>query len=380
MRDLLERCGAPPPPKVIHVVGTNGKGTVTHFLAAMAQAAGGRIGRFTSPHVEHLRERIAVDGVAIPDEAVRRFVARVRPWGLAGIGFFEWTLALAVEHFAAEGVSLAVIEAGVGARHDATLALRGVIGTVLTNVDLDHLETLGPTLTDIARDKAHVARPGVPLVTGVNEATRAVVLAHAERVGAPVYAIDAVSDLARFPDGAPTLHPPTRVEGARLALALGRLLGFPEGALRAGLATPPPPARFECFTLPHAGVRVPVILDGAHDPAAAERLAVALPEGFVLVFGSLERKRDLPTLAPLRALASAVMLVPADVGEAPPPLPGEPGPATVAHASVEAGLLAALTAAAAAGRTVAIAGSLHLAGLARAWLRARAETPPTARG
>jgi dihydrofolate synthase / folylpolyglutamate synthase len=371
MRALLERLGAPQPPRVLHVVGTNGKGTVTHYLAAMAQRAGERVGRFTSPHVEHFRERIAIDDVAIDDAAIERFVARVRRWDLPGIGFFEWSLALAVEVFAERGVTLAVVEAGVGAKHDATMALPGVIGAVLTNVDLDHVETLGPTLADIARDKAAVARPGVPLVIGVREPERAIVVAQAERVGALVTIVDADQPLARLPAGVATPFPPTRAEGARLALALGRLLGWPEAALAAGLASAPPPARYERFEVDCKAVRVAVILDGAHDPAAAARLATALPEGYVLLFGSLERKRDLPTLAPLRAQARSVHLVPAEVGEGPPPHPAEAGAPTSTYDDVAAGLDAALAEGAACGAVVAIAGSLHLAGVVRPLLRAR---------
>ncbi|MFU8887567.1 MAG: bifunctional folylpolyglutamate synthase/dihydrofolate synthase [Trueperaceae bacterium] len=380
-RRLLDALGAPDPPRVLHVVGTNGKGTVAHLLDAMARAQGLRSGRFTSPHVEDLRERIAIGGEPIGAGEVTDFVARVRPLGRDGIGFFEWTLALAVDAFHRHGVELAVVEAGVGARADATMALPGVIGTVLTNVDLDHVETIGPTLLDVARDKAAVARPGVPLVTGARGEALALVRDVAAGVGAPVWVVDAAQPLARWPDGAPTIDaswPPTRVENARTALTLGRLLGWDEAALARGLASPPPPARFERFRLLVDGRPLLAVLDGAHDPPAAARLADALPAGYALVFASLARKRGLDTLEPLRARAGSVWLTSAEPGEDPPPAPTGPGPATHAEPAVEAALAAAARDAVARGAPLVVAGSLHLAGHARPWLRRSASASATA--
>jgi dihydrofolate synthase / folylpolyglutamate synthase len=377
---LLQALAVPLPARVLHVVGTNGKGTVTHLLAAMADAAGIRAGRFTSPHVEDLRERVAIAGTPVSETDVVAFAHRARALGAPGIGFFEWTLALAVDAFARGGADLAVVEAGVGARYDATMALPGVIGSVLTNVDLDHVETLGPTILDVACDKAAVARPGVPLVTGARGEALALVLRVAEEVGAPAWAIGAGHELARWPLAAPLPDrnwPPTRVENARLALALGRILGWPEAALAAGLASPPPPARFERFTVAEGERPVEVILDGAHDPAAAARLAAALPDGYVLVFGSLARKRDQDTLGPLHTRAGAVWLTRAEEGE---DLPEAPASGAPVHrvADLDEALASACSAAAACGATVVIAGSLHLAGRARPWLRGRDVAAPEA--
>ncbi|MFO8149987.1 MAG: hypothetical protein R6T93_06805 [Trueperaceae bacterium] len=371
-RSLLDALGAPDPPRVLHVVGTNGKGTVAHLLAAMAQAQGLRTGRFTSPHVEDLRERVAVDGVAIGVAEVTGFVARARGLGREGIGFFEWTLALAVDAFHRHGVELAVVEAGVGARADATMALPGVIGTVLTNVDLDHVETIGPTLLDVARDKAAVARRGVPLVTGARGEALALVRHIAAGVGAPVWIVDAAQPLARWPDGGPAVDgawPPTRVDNARAALTLGRLLGWSEAALARGLASPPPPARYERFRLLVDGRPVLAVLDGAHDPTAAARLAAALPAGFALVFANLARKRALDSLEPLRSRAGSVWLTSAEPGEDPPTLPVSAGPATRVVPVLADALAAAARDAAARGAPLVVAGSLHLAGHARPWLR-----------
>lgn len=381
---LLRALGAPSPPRVLHVVGTNGKGTVTHLLAAMAQAQGLRTGRFTSPHVEDLSERVAVDGVPITPAEVTAFVERARGLGLVGIGFFEWTLGLAVDAFHRHGVDLAVVEAGVGARADATMALSGVVGTVLTNVDLDHIETLGPTLLDIARDKSAVARPGVPLVTGARGEALALVLRAAADVGAPVWICDEAQPLARWPAGGPQRDedwPSTRVENARAALTLGRVLGWSEASLARGLAAPPPPARFERFSLRIDDRTVPAVLDGAHDPTAAARLSEALPAGYTLVFANLARKRTLDTLEPLRARAGSLWLTSAEPGEDPPALPAGDGrlPANVVPRLDEA-LEAAARDAAARGATLVVAGSLHLAGHARPWLRRHAVARDAASG
>ncbi len=372
---LLSALGAPNPPRVLHVVGTNGKGTVTHLLAAMAQAEGLRTGRFTSPHVEDLSERVAVDGVPITPAEVTAFVQRARALGLAGIGFFDWTLGLSVDAFHRHGVDLAVVEAGVGARADATMALPRVVGTVLTNVDLDHVETLGPTLQDIARDKAAVARAGVPLVTGARGEALALVLRAAADVGAPVWISDEAQPLARWPAGGPQLDgdwPPTRVENARAALTLGRVLGWSEAALARGLAAPPPPARFERFSLRIGDRTVPAILDGAHDPTAAARLAEALPAGYTLVFANLARKRTLDSLAPLRARAGSLWLTSAEPGEDPPALAAGDDLAARVVAGLDEALEAAAHDAAARDATLVVAGSLHLAGHARPWLRRHA--------
>ena len=372
---LLASLQIPQPARVLHVVGTNGKGTVSYLLAAMAQAHGERTGRFTSPHVEDLRERIAVNGAPIAPEVVARFVAEQPAAGIPGVGFFEWSLALALQHFAAERTTSVVLEAGVGARFDATMAVENVIGTVLTNVTLDHQETLGATISAIASDKAAVARPGVPLVTAARGEALAVVQRVAAEVGAPMWRIDARHRLARWPQAAanrsPLDWPPTRVENARLALTLGRLLGWSEGALAEGLASSPPPARFERFRILHAAAPLEVLLDGAHDPSAGARLAAALPNGYLLLFGSLARKRGVATLQALHPKARAVWLTQAEPGEPVLDLPAAPGPPVRIEADIAAALAGGAEEAQRTGALLVIAGSLHLAGVVRPWLRAR---------
>jgi dihydrofolate synthase / folylpolyglutamate synthase len=369
-RALLDRLGLADPPAVVHVVGTNGKGSVATALAAMATAAGRRSGCFVSPHVEHYRERISVDGAHVADDEVVAFTARARalvedgaPEAIAA-GFFEWTLALALDVYAARGVDVAIVEAGVGARRDATLALRNVRASVVTNVDLDHLETLGPDIASIASDKAAALRPGVPTVTCAVGEGLAILRAEAARVGATLVRCEADEPLAALPPdvaafGRSARWPSTRFDNVRMACAVARLLGWPEAAIEAGARAAPPPARFERFVVDG----VSVVLDGAHDPAAARRLAVDLPPDTVLLFGALTRKQGAATLAALAPHVSRVIVTSADADDAPGAWNAD------AHlADPELALRTAL-AWAGPGGTVAIAGSLYLAGRVRSVLR-----------
>ena len=369
-RALLDRLGLADPPIVVHVVGTNGKGSVATALAAMATAAGRRSGCFLSPHVEHYRERIAVDGVAVSEGEVVAFTARARALVEAGArealdaGFFEWTLALALDVFAARGVGVAIVEAGVGARRDATLALRTVRASVVTNVDLDHLETLGPDIASIASDKAAALRPGVPTVTCATGEALAILRTEAARVGATLMHCDADERWATLPPdvaayGRAAHWPSTRFDNVRMACAVARLLGWPEAAIAVGARAAPPPARFERFVVDG----VDVVLDGAHDPAAARRLAADLPHDTVLLFGALTRKQGAATLAALAPYVSRVIVTSADAHDAPGAWHAD------AHfADPELALRTAL-AWAGPGGTVAIAGSLYLAGRVRSVLR-----------
>ena len=149
----------------LHVGGTNGKGSVTTTLAAVLEAAGLRTGCFTSPHLCSFRERIVVGGRALSErellehaEDVRELVVRF------GLTFFEAVTVLGFHAFAREGVDAAVIEVGLGGRLDATNVIRPLVAAV-TNVAMDHADYLGDTLPKIAREKAGIAKPGVPFVT-----------------------------------------------------------------------------------------------------------------------------------------------------------------------------------------------------------------------
>lgn len=151
---------------VIHVAGTNGKGSTACMLASVAREAGVRTGLYTSPHLVRFTERIRVDGRAIPERKVVRYLRLLFPTiEKTRATFFEAVTAIAFRHFADEGVGLAVIETGLGGRLDATNVVTPLV-SVITSIGLDHQQYLGGTLRAIAREKAGIIKPGVPCVTG----------------------------------------------------------------------------------------------------------------------------------------------------------------------------------------------------------------------
>ena len=172
----------------IHVAGTNGKGSCSHTLAAILQAAGYRTGLYTSPHLVDFRERIRVDGRPVEEEYVtdfvekhRRFFEPLRP------SFFELTTAMAFAYFAERKVDVAVVEVGLGGRLDCTNIIRPDL-CVITNISFDHVQFLGDTLAKIASEKAGIIKKGVPAVIGeTTPETRPVFLEKAEEAGAPVF-------------------------------------------------------------------------------------------------------------------------------------------------------------------------------------------------
>lgn len=175
----------------IHVAGTNGKGSVSHMLAAILQSAGYRVGLFTSPHLHDFRERIRIDGEMIPESAVVRFVEDNLPYMQANdLSFFEMTAAMAFDHFARQNVEVAVIETGLGGRLDATNILHPIL-SVITNIGLEHTEYLGNTPAKIASEKAGIIKPGIPVVIGETDPqTAPVFLAKADECDANIVFAD----------------------------------------------------------------------------------------------------------------------------------------------------------------------------------------------
>ena len=154
----------------IHVGGTNGKGSVSTLVAAALQAAGFRVGLYTSPHLVSFRERMQVDGAPISEAAVATWTARLLPLiQELHATFFEVTTAIAFADFAARGVDLAVVEVGLGGRLDSTNVLEPLVSAV-TKIEKDHMKYLGDTLEKIAAEKAGIAKPGVPFVIGETRA------------------------------------------------------------------------------------------------------------------------------------------------------------------------------------------------------------------
>lgn len=173
----------------IHVAGTNGKGSTSHTLAAILQSAGYRVGLFTSPHLVDFRERIRVNGREITPDYVVRFteearacIEQIRP------SFFELTTMMALCYFRDKQVDIAVIEVGLGGRLDSTNIITPML-SVITNISLDHMQFLGNTLEEIAREKAGIIKPSIPVVVGNGrgEGVRTTIEAVARACSAPIY-------------------------------------------------------------------------------------------------------------------------------------------------------------------------------------------------
>ncbi|GAB4320256.1 MAG: bifunctional tetrahydrofolate synthase/dihydrofolate synthase [Candidatus Zixiibacteriota bacterium] len=172
----------------VHIAGTNGKGSVTAMLEAMCLAAGYSVGRYTSPHLRDLRERIHINGKPIPRGRVRRFLTD--HWTTIHrerYSYFETVTAMAFDAFASCGCDLAMIEVGLGGRFDATNVLHPEL-SIITNIDLDHERTLGRTLNKIAFEKAGIIKPGTPVLLGdLPEVAVRRISRVADRIGAPVF-------------------------------------------------------------------------------------------------------------------------------------------------------------------------------------------------
>ncbi|MFL9845302.1 bifunctional folylpolyglutamate synthase/dihydrofolate synthase [Flavobacterium rhizosphaerae] len=180
--------------KTIHIAGTNGKGSVSNMLASVLQEAGYKTGLFTSPHLKDFKERIKVNGRDITEEYVCRFIENNKSFFEENsLSFFEMTVGLTFDYFAAEHVDIAVIETGMGGRLDSTNIITPLV-SVITNIGLDHTLFLGTTLPEIAGEKAGIIKPGIPVVIGEYTAeTKPVFIDRAKEKGAHIYfASDAV--------------------------------------------------------------------------------------------------------------------------------------------------------------------------------------------
>ena len=286
---LLRRAGAAPAPRpAVQVAGSKGKGTTAAFLDALAASAGRRVGSYSSPHVETLRERIRVAGASVPVDALERLldellaVDATRP-----PTFFEAMTAASVEWFARSGVDLAVYEVGLGGRHDATTAIE-VDAAIVTRIELEHTEVLGDTVEAIAGEKAPVIRPGGLGLTGTTGGSLEVVRRHARDVGAELlvlgedfsvreleHGLDAARGELCLPDGSrrrfvlPGASAFSLPAFALAAATLNRLL--PDLPLQLDPApTPRLPCRFEVFSEPDGAL---LVLDGAHTEESLRAVA-----------------------------------------------------------------------------------------------------------
>ena len=188
----------------IHVAGTNGKGSVSHFLASILQEAGYKVGLYTSPHLVDFRERIRINGEMIPQQAVVDFVTtNYQLLTTHSLSFFEMTVGMAFDYFAREQVDVAVVEVGMGGRLDSTNVVTPEL-SIITNIGLDHTQFLGDTLEKIAHEKAGIIKVGVPVVIGETQPeTAPVFLATAAEHHAPITFADqhyVVDDISRYTD------------------------------------------------------------------------------------------------------------------------------------------------------------------------------------
>jgi dihydrofolate synthase/folylpolyglutamate synthase len=187
---------------VVHVGGTNGKGSVVALIASALAAAGWRTGVYTSPHLVSFRERIVVDGIPIGEAAVAMWAGKLRPEvERLGATFFEATTAIAFADLAARGAEIAVVEVGLGGRLDSTNVVRPIV-SVVTKIEMDHQKYLGETLDMIAREKAWIAKPGAPFVTGETRPGIVAVLRAEARSSVRSLAPDAEPDVRLVPPDA----------------------------------------------------------------------------------------------------------------------------------------------------------------------------------
>jgi len=298
MYAILERLGQPYTklPPVVHIAGTNGKGSIVAYMRAVLRAAGYRVHSYTSPHLVRFHERIEIDGAAIDEDALADLLDECeRANGGEAITFFEVTTAAAFLAFSREPADILLMETGLGGRLDATNVVDRPLISIITPISYDHQQFLGDTLSKIAGEKAGIIKTGVPVVIGPQEIdARDVLLEKADALGAPAWlagrdfeATEIGADGFVLRDGDERLALPTPVllgphqpfNAATSVAALRRLKGFSinDDHMAEGLRTARWPARLQKLeggALNRlVGDDVELWLDGGHNPAAGEVLA-----------------------------------------------------------------------------------------------------------
>lgn len=312
-------------PPVIHVAGTNGKGSVQAMIRAGLEGAGETVHAYTSPHLARFHERIRVAGKIISEDRLTAILDEVyRANGDHPITYFEITTVAAFLAFVRETADWTLLEVGLGGRMDATNVVADPRLTVVTTVDLDHQAYLGETLAEIAGEKAGIIKRGVPVVIGPqHEESLAVIEATAERLGAPMLTYrqqwHAYEERGRmvYQDETglldlplPNLLGPHQIGNAGMACAALRHLGFGEEACEAAVTQAEWPARMQRLRsgpLVEAAGEAELWLDGGHNPAAGVALAATLrrmPERpTYLICGMLSTKDVEGYLRPLANVA-----------------------------------------------------------------------------
>ncbi|MDX6751251.1 folylpolyglutamate synthase/dihydrofolate synthase family protein [Geminicoccaceae bacterium 1502E] len=359
IENLLARLDNPEKrlPPVVHIAGTNGKGSTLAMLDAMLTAAGRRVHRYISPHLVRFNERILLGGAPIAEERLAAVLDECeRANGGEPITFFEITTAAAFLAFARDQADCVLLETGLGGRLDATNLIERPLLTLISPVSMDHEAFLGDSLAAIAAEKAGILKPGVPAVIGPQQpAARQVIAERAALLNAPLFlhgrdweaVIEDGRLVVRDGDERLELPPPAlpgvhQIENAGLATIAARRLGDLAPSLDAiaqGLAQASWPGRLQRLTSgPLVGLLQPgseLRLDGGHNPAAGSVLAQSLPaiaagRPVHLVVGMLGTKDIGNFLAPLAGLAASLQTV---------AVPDEPASRDPAEAAREAASL-----------------------------------------
>ena len=347
---LLDRLDRPQDrlPPVIHVAGTNGKGSTIAFLRAALEAAEQRVHVYTSPHLVRFNERIRLGrlggGVFADDGTLIAAIEEIRRVnGGEPITFFEVTTAVAFHLYAEHPADYALIEVGLGGRFDATNVIVRPLASVIASVSHDHAEVLGEDLAGVAAEKAGILKRGAPGIVGPqDEHALAMIELEARKVGAPLFRhgedFSAFSERGRLvyqdEDGLldlplPRLAGAHQVDNAGLAVAALRRAGvaLPAGALETGLATAEWPARMQRLKSGPLVDAAPsgsdIWLDGGHNPAAGAAIAQAFaeieerdPRPLVLICGMLTTKDPAGFFRPFAGLARHALTVPVPESEA----------------------------------------------------------------
>jgi dihydrofolate synthase/folylpolyglutamate synthase len=273
----------------IHIGGTNGKGSVAAMVERALRASGQRTGRYTSPHLDRIEERVAINGTPIDPQTFEAVTADVFAVvdEMMAVGtlpvtptFFEVSTAVAFEIFRRQKVDVAVVEVGLGGRFDATNVLTPHIAAI-TSIALDHERHLGRTLPEIAFEKAGIAKPDVPLVIGrLPREAGARIAKVAADVGAPIIDAHATTTDRKYPPLTLALAGRHQIENAAVAVAIlerwsSTVRHVPTEAIVTGLTECEWPARLEWLRLPRGG---DVLIDAAHNPAGAAALASYLED------------------------------------------------------------------------------------------------------
>ena len=403
MRTLCAVLGQPQDrlPPVIHVAGTNGKGSTIAFIRAMAEAAGLKVHVYTSPHLVRFNERIRLAGQLISDETLSAILDRIEAVKGVEATVFESTTAAAFVAMAETPADLAIIEVGLGGTLDATNVIERPLLSVIAPVDLDHAEFLGTRIEGIAGEKAGILKAGARgIVARQSEAAMAVIEARATAAHAPltVMGVDfdawgerggmVFQDQEQFFDlPTPGLRGPHQIANAGLAVAAALELDLPAEAIARGVAEATWPARMQRLAAGPYGemakaAEAELWLDGGHNPHAGRALAEALaerqrkaPRPLALIVGMLANKDHGGFFEALKGTGAHVFTVGFEGAAADPAalaaVARGHGLGAQSSSSVEAALSRALRLGA--GRVV-ICGSLYLAGEV---LGASPETWPT---